>query len=258
VPVTLNLRHLAGKSAFPNGIGDIPNAKRDVPNQKWELPNRIWDVPNRKWGLPNAIGELPNQIWELPNEKWDVPGRIWDVPNPVWEGAKRPADGPGGCREWAEVVQWRQHAMSICTLCKTQIPETEGESWTTPKGEVIKVARNTLAAAVAETSLGEFEICESCYLRGLPAFFTPQDAAEIHYQFGLEYRDHGQLEQSVESLTQARRISETADIVAALAHTEDKRGHRELAITLYQRALEIDPTHFMSQQNLQRLNENAA
>ena len=148
--------------------------------------------------------------------------------------------------------------MTTCTLCKTQIPETAPEQWATPKGEVIEVARSAVPFAVVDTSVGEFEICEPCYQRGLPVFFSPQDVAEIHYQFGLEYRDRRQFDRSVESLTQARRISETADIVAALAHAEDERGRREVAITHYRRALEIDPSHFMSQQNLERIHEGAA
>src|SRR5688572_10385877 len=98
--------------------------------------------------------------------------------------------------------------MSICTLCKTQIPETAPEPWTTPTGEVIEVDRSAVPSAVVDTSIGEFEICEACYHRDLPPFFTPQDVAAIHYQFGLEYRDHGQLDRSVESLTHARHSSE--------------------------------------------------
>ena len=148
--------------------------------------------------------------------------------------------------------------MSNCTLCKTHLPDAVPESWTTPRGEVVQVAQTAKPSAIADTSVGEFEICESCYRRGLPAFFTPQDLAEIHYQFGLEYTHRGQFDCGAESLTQARRISETADIVAALAHTEDKLGHRELAIAHYRRALEIDPSHFMSRQNLKRLHESAA
>jgi tetratricopeptide (TPR) repeat protein len=148
--------------------------------------------------------------------------------------------------------------MSICTLCKADLPEAAPEPWTIPTGEVVQVTRSAVASAVADTSVGEFEICEACYQRALPAFLTPQDAAEIHYQFGLEYSNREQFDRSAESLTQARGISETADIVAALAHAEDGRGHRELAITHYCRALEIDPTHFMSRQNLQRIYERIA
>jgi tetratricopeptide (TPR) repeat protein len=148
--------------------------------------------------------------------------------------------------------------MSICTLCKAQIPDSSPETWTTPDGQAVQVARSAVPSAIIETSVGEFEICESCYQRGLPPSFTPQDSAEIHYQFGLELRDRGQFARSVESLTHARRLSETADIVAALAHAESELGHRELAIAHYRRALEIDPSHFMSRLNLQRLYDAAA
>jgi Tfp pilus assembly protein PilF len=85
-----------------------------------------------------------------------------------------------------------------------------------------------------------------------------RSSAEIHYQFGLEYSQRGQFARGAESLTQARRISETADIVAALAHAENELGHMDIAIAHYRRALEIDPSHFMSQQNLQRLHDSAA
>jgi len=148
--------------------------------------------------------------------------------------------------------------MSICTLCKAKIPDACPEEWVATDGQAVHVARSSIPCAVIETSVGEFEICEPCYQRSLPPFFTPQDLAEIHYQFGLEYRDRGQFARSVESLTHARRLSETADIVAALAHAESDLGHRELAIAHYRRALEIDPSHFMSRQNLQRLYDTVA
>jgi len=148
--------------------------------------------------------------------------------------------------------------MSICTLCKARIPDSPPEAWVASDGQVVHVARSAAVSALAETSIGEFEICGSCYRRGLPSFFTPQDLAEIHYQFGLEYSHREELDRSVESLSQARLLSETADIVAALAHVESKRGHREIAIAHYHRSLEIDPSHFMSRQNLQRIYESAA
>src|SRR5579863_5200321 len=135
--------------------------------------------------------------------------------------------------------------MSICTLCKIQIPDSSPESWTTQEGQVINIARSSMPSAVVETSLGEFEICEGCYKRGLPQFFTSLDLAGIHYEFGLEYRDRKQFAHSIESLKQALRISETPDILAALSRSETQRGHRELAISHYRRALEIDPTHFI-------------
>ncbi|MCI0747908.1 MAG: hypothetical protein L0Y58_21080 [Verrucomicrobia subdivision 3 bacterium] len=143
--------------------------------------------------------------------------------------------------------------MSLCTLCKTQLPLSSPEQWTAPDGEVVDVDRTAVPSAVVETSLREFEICEFCYQRTLPGFFTRQDLAEIHYQFGLEYRDRGQHARNIASLTQALQLCETADIFAALAYAENRLGHRDAAIAYYRRALQIDPVHFMSRENLQKL-----
>ena len=148
--------------------------------------------------------------------------------------------------------------MSICTLCKAQILDASVEGWVGPDGQTVYVARSAVPSAIVETSVGEFVICELCYERRLPPFFTPQDLAELHYQFALDYRDRGQFARSVEALTHARHLLETADIVAALAHAEGELGHSDLAIAHYRRALEIDPSHLMSRQNLQRLNDTGA
>jgi tetratricopeptide (TPR) repeat protein len=148
--------------------------------------------------------------------------------------------------------------MSICTLCKAILPAGSTETWKTEDGEAIEVARGLLVSAIIDTSLGEFEICEPCYSRKLPSFFTPQDIAEIHYQFGLEYRDRAKFTQSIESLRRALCILETADILAALAFAEDKAGHQQLAIGYYRRALQIEPLHFMAQQNLRLIDDSGS
>lgn len=138
------------------------------------------------------------------------------------------------------------------------MPEATPETWTTPAGELLQVARSAAPCAVAETSLGEFEICEVCYRRGLPSFFTPEDLAEIHYQFGLEYYHSKRYACSAESLARARNLTETADIVAACACLEQALGHRDVAIAHYRRALEIDPRHFISHHNLRLMGEDVA
>jgi Tfp pilus assembly protein PilF len=117
---------------------------------------------------------------------------------------------------------------------------------------------SVLACATVETSLGEIEICEQCHQQGLPSFFTPQDAAAIHYQFGLEYLHRRDFVRSIDALEQALLITEKADIFAALAHAESELGRRERAIAHYRRALEIDPSHFVSRHNLQRLSNSSA
>lgn len=137
--------------------------------------------------------------------------------------------------------------MSTCALCKEEILESEPEAWTTPDDEVVHISLSMFPSAIADTSIGELEICESCYLKGLPSYLTPEDLAEIHYQFGLEYAFRNDRQQSFESLKQALNFSETADILAALASSESELGHTELAVKHYKRALEIEPGHFMSE-----------
>lgn len=143
--------------------------------------------------------------------------------------------------------------MDICALCKKQIESTSFEVWTTQEGEAVSVPLSDVTSVIAKTSIGNLEICESCYVGSLPTFFTPEDLAEIHHQFGLEYNHRQQFSQSRRCLAQARQISESADILASLAFAEDKLGHKDLAATHYRRALEIDPSHFMARENLKKL-----
>lgn len=79
------------------------------------------------------------------------------------------------------------------------------------------------------------------------------DLAEIHYQFGLDYNHRGNHACARESLEKARQSCETANILAALAYAEDYLGHKDSATAHYKRALELDPEHFISRQNLTKL-----
>jgi hypothetical protein len=45
------------------------------------------------------------------------------------------------------------------------------EDWTTPNGEVLEIGWSATPFIIAETSVGELELCEACYTGGLPAFF---------------------------------------------------------------------------------------
>ncbi|SRR5258705_11998608 len=143
--------------------------------------------------------------------------------------------------------------MSDCTLCKKQPGEGKTGASRLSDGQ----AADKLWA-VAETSLGQFKICEACYEQGLPVFFTQSDLAEIHYQFGLGYLERDQSVESIDALSQALRISESADILAALGDAESKRGDHASAIAHYQRALEIDPSNATAKENLKSLQSQAA
>ncbi len=142
--------------------------------------------------------------------------------------------------------------MDTCTLCKQSI-RTVPETWTLPSGEVIHVNRNPVPVACVSTSAGDIDICESCYLRGLPATFSTQVVASAHYEFGLAYRDLGRQMCSIESLKKALRLSETAAILAAIAYAEHQLGNRDSAIKHYEQALSLDPEYFISRENLKTM-----
>lgn len=120
----------------------------------------------------------------------------------------------------------------------------------------MNIAHTLNAAAVVETSLGEFEICEACYRTTLPTFFDAEDFLKIHYQFGLEYANRQEYHSSYKALTQARAIRETGDIMASPGYAQSHLGQLNSAKASYQRALEIDPGHFMARENLKNLTKD--
>ena len=143
--------------------------------------------------------------------------------------------------------------MDSCSICKADIPESSLETWENDDGLAVHVGLTQYPSAIAETSIGEVEICEACYLLGLPKFFTSDDQAEIHFQFGVEYSHRENYDSSVRSLTEALSLSETADIYAHLGYSLGYLGDNEAAVAHYEKAPQIDPTHFMSTENLKNI-----
>ncbi len=142
--------------------------------------------------------------------------------------------------------------MDRCSLCKTDLPEGASDVWTNQKGESISISRSEGPCAVADTSVGELTICELCY-GSLPSYLLAGDLYEILYQFGLELENREEHERSVRSRTEALSIERTADALAALAYARDRLGQRDDAIGLYHSALELDPEHSMSLNNLEKM-----
>jgi len=150
------------------------------------------------------------------------------------------------------MVMKRRKVTNVCSVCGLAVP-TSPESWTLPTGEAVEIDSCQIASAIVNTSVGELEVCEACYLSGLPPRFTSDDLAEIHYQFGLDYNARGNHSRARESLERALQGRETADILAALALAADYTGDSAIAINHYKRALELDPRHFISRENLKQL-----
>lgn len=143
--------------------------------------------------------------------------------------------------------------MDHCSLCRTELLPGSSELWTTEDGVSVDMANTAQPSASADTSLGPLDICEECYLHSLPAGLTEPDLAEIHFQFGLDYRDRGQLDLSIGALERAVQLNRGADALAELAAVYERKGLRQMAVQTYRRALDIDPQHFIATENLKVL-----
>lgn len=146
--------------------------------------------------------------------------------------------------------------MDKCSLCQNDILEGPGLELTGPDGERLTMPETAEPSVVAETSVGELTICERC-LTTLPEYLLPEDLFEIYYEFGLEYGHREMHEQSANVLRTALSLQKTADALAALAVAEGYLGHTNEAVALYQHALQIEPDHFISKENLKLIKKEA-
>jgi tetratricopeptide (TPR) repeat protein len=93
-----------------------------------------------------------------------------------------------------------------------------------------------------------------CYRQGkLNAVLNKEQLAEALYQFGLGFNHARRFDDAKAALEKSLSIRETADSLAALGYVEDALDHKEAAMDLYQRALAIEPGHFMATENLRNL-----
>ena len=144
--------------------------------------------------------------------------------------------------------------MDTCSLCRRDLPETPPQPWTNDDGEVVFVEDRTDApCAVVDTSVGEITVCDQCYTNPLPPWLSPSDLRELHYQFALGCRDHGDHHRSIECLEAALRFGESAGIRSALGYAYSELGLPERAKEEYRRALALDPEHFIARENLNHL-----
>jgi tetratricopeptide (TPR) repeat protein len=142
--------------------------------------------------------------------------------------------------------------MNKCSLCKKVVPEGSPVEWTHSTGTRINVPTTLNPSVVVSSSVGEITICEHCY-NDLPKWLSREDQYNIHYEFGLEYRDIGQHQQSIVSLRHALTIHSTPDALAALAYAHEQLGNTQEAINLYEQVVLLDTGHQMAANNLRLL-----
>jgi len=137
-----------------------------------------------------------------------------------------------------------------CSFCNKRLVATASEKWLATSGELIAVPKSEILYIFAETSKGEVCLCEECYKKESLDDFNADDLAEIHYQFGLEYRESGCSSKSVDALHRALKFRKTADMLAAIALSYGDIGDHKLECEFYRQALVLDPRHFAASENL--------
>lgn len=115
-----------------------------------------------------------------------------------------------------------------CTHCGKIFNNERTEQWETSAGETIDVEFSNDPYICLDLLGAEMIFCEECYKMVDLGIRYTLDMAEVHFQFGLEYRDMGRFPESLDSLRKALDIKRTADILAEIASVYGKMGDLKL------------------------------
>jgi hypothetical protein len=138
-----------------------------------------------------------------------------------------------------------------CYFCGKFAPNDKIENWVTGDGDVVEICYTGEVFAAIDDSREDIYVCESCYKSGVVGEIKDFTSYELHYQFGLEFRDRYRYVDSIKALKKAYKTKRTADVLSAIAFAHGELGNRVLERMFYLAALKIDPSHFMSLANLQ-------
>lgn len=100
-----------------------------------------------------------------------------------------------------------QEETEYCSLCKKPFPMDVPESWTDQEGDGFVVTGSSVNYAVAETSVGELNVCEECADQ-LPDYLIAEDRSEIFYQFGLGFLNAGDPRRAIDYFIKAEKNAE--------------------------------------------------
>jgi tetratricopeptide (TPR) repeat protein len=143
--------------------------------------------------------------------------------------------------------------METCFLCQRIIPEGEPSIWRNDSGESVSVATSVEPLALIDTPSGDLCVCERCYHAALPPFLSHDQLQALHAEFAIEYCNFERFDDAIAAGQRALELGLSADNLAMLAYTHSQLGRQSEAAALYQRALAIEPDHFISTENLKRL-----
>jgi tetratricopeptide (TPR) repeat protein len=141
-----------------------------------------------------------------------------------------------------------------CALCGVFYPYSKLESWNRNGGKISILKTNVVLAVLFYKTPRELEVCEICYENGkLEAALNREDLHEAHDSFGDAFSYHEQYEKAKIAFQKAIEIKESADCLAGLGYVEHLLGNTIEAVKSYNRALQLDSSHFIARENLKNL-----
>lgn len=140
-----------------------------------------------------------------------------------------------------------------CSLCGVCFSPNGTEVWKSNNGDSISLDTYQELYIIIDVLDKEYNICEKCYISELFLNIVGISLAEIHHEFGVEYRNHGNNEKSLISLFKSDIINKSAQTLCSLAYTYDQIGDHDSEKYYYLKALEIDPENFIASENLKKI-----
>ena len=129
------------------------------------------------------------------------------------------------------------------------------DKWVSPNGELLCAPTFAMPYIIVEESTQTLCVCEDCYKAARFAEMKADVAAEIYYQFALEYHELGRLADTIDALHLGLRLRQSANMLSTLALTYGELGEHELERQLYLQALALDPANIHLRSNAR--NESA-
>lgn len=140
-----------------------------------------------------------------------------------------------------------------CSICGVCFIPNGTEVWKSNNGDSISLDTYQELYIIIDVSDKEYNICEKCYISELFLNIAGISLAEMHHEFGVEYRNHGNNKESLRSLMKSLDLDKSAQTLCSIAYTYDQIGDHAAEKKYYLKALEIDPLNFIASENLKKI-----
>lgn len=143
---------------------------------------------------------------------------------------------------------------SYCSFCREPILLGPAQTWSTQEGVKLDVRTTSDVYILVESSLGELDLCEKCYIRETNfCLMTPADQRAIHMEFAIEYINRKRWNDALVACAKSLALGDDTNVHFLLGLVRTGLSQEPLAMEQYKRALELDPTNGPALGNLRIL-----